>query len=278
MRGFQHFTGRKGNAMLRDKKLFLFDIDGTLAVGDTLLDGTRELLEYIERIGGRALYITNNSTKGRKDYVEKFRRWNLRTTESDFVTASYAACLDMKKRYDGQKIFVVGTRSFVRELQDFGLRITEKVEPDICCVLVGYDSELTYQKTVDACELLSREKIDFAATNPDLCCPAPFGFVPDCGAICKMIFCAAGREPRFIGKPEKGIVDLCLAQTGFSPEETVVVGDRLYTDIACGINGKVDTALVFTGEAQPQDLQDTHYKPTWCYADVQAMVREVEEF
>ena len=171
---------------------------------------------------------------------------------------------------------MVGTKSFVRELRSFGLQVTERVEPDVRCVLVGYDSELTYRKTVDACELLCQKEIDFAATNPDLCCPAPFGFVPDCGAICKMISCAAGREPRFIGKPEKGIVKLCLDQTGFSPEETVVVGDRLYTDIACGINGGVDTALVFTGEAKPQDLKHTPYRPTWCFADVRELVQALE--
>ncbi len=91
-------------------------------------------------------------------------------------------------------------------------------------------------------------------------------------------FLRGGKGTAVYWQAGKRIVELCLAQTGFSPEETVVVGDRLYTDIACGINGKVDTALVFTGEAQPQDLQDTPYKPTWCYADVQAMVREVEEF
>ncbi len=261
--------------MLQDKKLFLFDIDGTLAVGDTLLDGTRDLLDYIGRIGGRALYITNNSTKSRRDYVEKFARWNLFAAEEDFVTASYAACLDMKRRYGDQKLFVVGTRSFVRELRDFGLNVTESVEPDVRCVLVGYDSELTYQKTVNACELLRREDVAFDATNPDLCCPAPFGFVPDCGAICKMICCAAGREPRFIGKPDASIVALCLELAGFGPEQTVVVGDRLYTDIACGINGGVDTALVFTGEAQPADLADTPYKPTWQFENVREMVRQL---
>lgn len=209
-------------------------------MGDTLLDGTRELLEYIERIGGRALYITNNSTKGRKDYVEKFRRWNLRTTESDFVTASYAACLDMKKRYDGQKIFVVGTRSFVRELQDFGLRITEKVEPDICCVLVGYDSELTYQKTVDACELLSREKIDFAATNPDLCCPAPFGFVPDCGAICKMIFCAAAGNRGSSAKPgKKELWISAWRRRGFLPKKPWWWGTACTPTLPVGSTGRL---------------------------------------
>ena len=85
--------------MLSDKKYFLFDIDGTLAVDDTLYEGSRELIDYIESIGGRAFYITNNSVKSRKDYVEKFRRWGIMTKESQFMTASYATCRYLKEHY-----------------------------------------------------------------------------------------------------------------------------------------------------------------------------------
>lgn len=89
--------------MLGEKKIFLFDIDGTLAVDTTLYDGTKEFLEWIEETGGRCFYITNNSTKSRKDYVEKFKNWGIRTEESQFMTASYAACLYLKKYYEGKR-------------------------------------------------------------------------------------------------------------------------------------------------------------------------------
>ena len=83
--------------MLKGKKYFLFDIDGTLAVGETLYDGTKEFLEWIEKNGGKSFYITNNSTKSRKDYVDKFARWGIDASEQQFMTASYAACLYMKE-------------------------------------------------------------------------------------------------------------------------------------------------------------------------------------
>ena len=98
--------------MLKDKRYFLFDIDGTLAVDETLYDGTKELLDYIEEIGGKSFYITNNSVKSRKDYIEKFARWGIRAEASQFMTASYATCEYLKAHYAGKKLFVLGTPSF----------------------------------------------------------------------------------------------------------------------------------------------------------------------
>ena len=260
---------------LAEKRLFLFDIDGTLAVGDTLLPGARELLAHIAAIGGRSLYITNNSTKSRRDYVKKFARWALETQPEDFVTASYAACLHLREAYGDALLFALGTASFAEELRAFGLNVTTRAERGVRAVIVGYDSELTYDKVVDACRLLSDPSVAFEATNPDLCCPIDFGFVPDCGAICAMLPCAVQRTPHYIGKPDPGIVRLCMDQTCFSPGQTLVVGDRLYTDIACGINAGVDTCLVLTGEAQRGDLAGTPYQPTFVFENAAALLDAV---
>lgn len=261
---------------LSKKKLFLFDIDGTLSVGDTLFDGSRELLEYIEKIGGRAYYITNNSTKSNGDYVEKFARWNLTTEEEQFVTSGYMAIRYLKENFRDQKIFVLGTKSYLAELRKQGIVVTEEVEEDVTCVLAAYDSELNYQKLEKACELLYRKEVAYLATNPDLCCPAPFGFIPDCGAICNMLEAAVYRKPRYLGKPSREVVELCLKRSGFSREETLVVGDRLYTDIACGIEGKAQTCLLLTGEAKREDLQDTIYPPDYCFGTVRELLEYIE--
>ncbi len=257
---------------LRQKKLFLFDIDGTIAVGDTLYDGSAELLRHIREIGGRAYYITNNSTRSGKDYVEKFRRaFHLEATEDQFITSGYMTLRFLRERYSDKRIFVTGTSSFVGELRRNGLDVTEKAREDIGCVVVAYDSELTYQKLVEACRALSTTNVPFYGTNPDLCCPIDFGFVPDCGAICNMLTESTGRTPVYLGKPNPQVVELCLAQSGFSPEETLVVGDRLYTDIACGINGGVDTCVVFTGEAKPSDMADTPYPADYCFRNIREL-------
>lgn len=263
---------------LKRKKLFLFDIDGTLAVGDTLYEGSAGLLRHIEEIGGKAYYITNNSTRSGRDYVEKFRKaFRLETTEDQFITSGYMTLRFLKERYADAKIFVLGTASFVEELRKNGLHVTEKAEEGIACVVAAYDSELTYDKLVQACRVLSTTDVPFYATNPDLCCPIDFGFIPDCGAICNMITASTGRKPLYLGKPSRAVVDLCLEMSGFSREETLVVGDRLYTDIACGINGGVDTCVLFTGEAKPEDMADTPYPATYRFDNVKELLMHCTE-
>lgn len=258
---------------LKDKRLFLFDIDGTLAVGDTLYEGSAELLAHIDRIGGKAYYITNNSTKSGMDYVEKFRKsFGLETTEDLFITSGYMTIRFLKEHYTSDKIFVLGTQSFIAELRKNGLEITETAEDGIACVVVAYDSELNYQKLIEVCKVLSTTDVPFYATNPDQCCPIDFGFIPDCGAICDMITASTGKKPTYLGKPSKEVVELCLQLSGFTKEKTLVVGDRLYTDIACGINGEVDTCVVFTGEATKEDLADTPYRPTYQFENVKELL------
>ena len=283
---------------LAKKKLFLFDIDGTLAVGDTLYEGSAQLLDYIKRIGGKSYFITNNSTRSGADYMEKFRRvFGLETTEEQFITSGYMTIRFLKEHYADKKIFVLGTTSFVAELRRNGLDIIAAGEyyadketnrtrdgfpcigseasytnEAISCVVVAYDSELNYQKLIQVCKVLSTTEVPFYATNPDLCCPIDFGFIPDCGAICNMITDSTGKKPIYLGKPSKKVVELCLTLSGFTKEETLVVGDRLYTDIACGINGGVDTCVVFTGEAKREDMDTTEYPATYCFENVRELL------
>lgn len=262
--------------MIGGKRYFLFDIDGTIAIDDRLYEGSRELLELIERIGGRAFYITNNSTKSRKDYVRKFAGWGIDTDEEQFVTASYAACRYLKRYYDGKKLFVMGTPSFEEELKDYGLVAVNQGDEDVSCVVAGFDRTLDYGKIEEACRLLFRPEVDYVATNPDLRCPVSFGFVPDCGGICEMLRVTTGRVPYFTGKPNQEIVELCMEQAGADREEVLVVGDRLYTDIACGINAGVETALVYTGEAKPEDLKETEYMPDYTYNHIKELYEELK--
>ena len=263
--------------MLKEKKLFLFDIDGTIALEEQLFDGTMDLLTHIANIGGTAMYISNNSTKSREDYVAKFANWDIQVPPHYFITASYVTCLYMKAKYKAEKIFVIGTRSFIEELRAFGLSVTEDPDPDVACVLVGFDSELTYKKLENACKLLSDPNIDFLSTSPDLRCPVSFGFIPDCGSICQMIINAVNRKPFIIGKPNPLMIELCLRESGHSKEETLVIGDRLYTDIAVGINAGVETAVVLTGEAKQGDLATTKFPPDFAFSTIRDLYDEIIE-
>lgn len=263
--------------MLSNKKLFLFDIDGTIALDNTLFDGSAALLKHIKSIGGAAYFITNNSTKSNADYVEKFQKYFLQETEeSQFVTSGFMTIDYLTNHHKTDKIYALATNSFIDELKKNGLTITTTADPDTNCVVVAFDNELTYEKLEAACELLSTKEIPYYGTNPDLCCPVAFGFVPDCGSICQMIENCTGKKPVYLGKPNAQVVYLCQQLSGFSREETLVVGDRLYTDIACGIKAGVETALVLTGEAKESDLVSTPFPPTYTFENVSALLSALQ--
>lgn len=258
---------------LKRKKLFLFDIDGTIALSEDVIDGTYELLDYIKRIGGKAVYITNNSSKSTADYVEKFKKMKIEAAPEDFVTAGSFTLSYLTEHHAGDLIYAMATESYVRELQKAGLSITREADEAADLVLTAFDTELTYAKIEGACRLLSdsqKERI-WLATNADLRCPVSFGMIPDCGSICNMISAAVDREPTYLGKPAPGLVNYSMEKTGFSKEETLVVGDRIYTDIACGENAGVETCLVCTGEAKAEDVKGAANRIDFCFPSVKEL-------
>ena len=136
--------------------------------------------------------------------------------------------------------------------------------------MVGFDTELTYSKLRDTCELLYKG-LPFIATNPDKGCPVDFGFIPDCGAICEAIYFATNRRPRYLGKPEPFMVEYVVKRSIYSKEEAVVIGDRLYTDIAAGINAGVTTICVLTGETTKGHIANIQIKPDFVFYSVKEL-------
>jgi len=260
---------------LRKKRLFLLDMDGTIYIDDRLFDGVTDFLTYIRANGGRYLFLTNNSSRGVEGYIEKLARMGIRATADDFLTSVDAAIACLQREYPGKKCYVQGTRSFYEQLRSAGIAVTDRLEDDIDILLSGFDRELTFQKLEDACILLNRG-VAWLATNPDWVCPTWYGSVPDCGSVCQMLTHATGREPRFIGKPQPEMVRLAMQKTGFTEEQTVVIGDRIYTDIACGENAKVDSIFVLSGEGVLADIETYDIHPTWVYPDIAALVKELE--
>ena len=130
--------------MLGDKKLFLLDIDGTICKGNQLIGGTKEFLSDIEKNGGKYIFITNNATRSIDDYILFFQQLGIMTNHSNFLTASYATVYYLKKYHPGELIYVMGTKSFIRELKKNKIRVTTDCEDEeISCVLISYDNQLT---------------------------------------------------------------------------------------------------------------------------------------
>ena len=262
---------------LADKRLFLLDMDGTIYLDDSLFPPVLPFLERVRALGGRYLFATNNSSRSVEDYVARLRGMGLPAEAEDFLTSVDVLIRCLKRRQRPPRLcYVLGTRSFLRQLAAAGIPVTDRPEPAVDCLLAGFDRELTFQKLEDACRLLSRG-VDFLATNPDWVCPTRYGAVPDCGSVCEMLYRATGREPRFIGKPRPEMVELAMARTGCRPEETLLVGDRLYTDIACGVNAGVDTVLVLSGESSRADAEASDIRPGAIYDDVGALTAALEQ-
>jgi len=252
---------------LKKKKLFLLDMDGTIYLDDILFECSIDFLNYIREIGGKYVFLTNNSSKSVNDYVKKLNSLGIDVDESNFFTSSQATSLYLIQNSKWSNIYVLGTKSFKDELIQRGINVTDEYGEGIDCLVVGFDTELTYSKLVDGCRLLFGG-VDFIATNPDLVCPSSFGFIPDCGSICEVLRIATGRTPFYVGKPSATMVDLVVSSSGYSKDETIVIGDRLYTDIACGINAKVTTAVVLTGETKREDLNNTKFAPDYVFEDI----------
>ena len=254
-------------AELTDKRLFLLDMDGTRYLDDALFPGTLPFLRRIREKGGRYLFLTNNSSRGADAYVEKLRRLGIKSTPEDFLTSVDALILFLRKGdYQSKALYAAGTESFRSQLRQAGFTVTaDRDEAEV--LICGFDTELTFQKLEDACILLNRG-VEFLATNPDWVCPTWCGYVPDCGSVCEMLCRATGRRPKVIGKPQPEMALLAMESTGFSPEETVLVGDRLYTDIACAANAGIDSVLVLSGESSRNDLKTSEVHPRWVLQDV----------
>ena len=263
-------------AALREKRLFLLDMDGTIYLDDRLFDGVIPFLQYIRRVGGRYLFLTNNSSRGVEGYIEKMRRLGIETERRDYLTSVDVTIAALQRERPEKKCYVFGTRSFYSQLRDAGIPVTARPDPDVDILLCGFDRELTFQKLEDACILLNRG-VPFIATNPDWVCPTWYGSVPDCGSVCRMLTTATGREPTFIGKPQPEMARLAMERTGFSPEQTVLLGDRLYTDVACGVNAGIDTVFVLSGEGTMADIDTYQIHPTWVYPDIGTLYRKLEE-
>ena len=266
---------------LKNKKLFLLDMDGTIYLDDYLFDGVLEFLEEIKNRNGRYIFMTNNSSKGVSAYIEKLNKLGIEATKDDFMTSVDATIEFLKDRY-GQEafeklIYIMGTRSFIEQMQENGFKVTTDESTEVEVILCGFDRELTYKKLEDICRMLldKDRKIDYFATNPDWVCPTDFGSVPDCGSMCQMLEIATGKKPYFIGKPQPDMALLSMKKTGFSREETLVIGDRLYTDVACGINAGVDACFVLSGEGTLEDLKKYDVKPTYILENIKELLRRI---
>ena len=262
---------------LKGKNLWLLDMDGTIYEEDRVFDGTIDLLETVRKSGGQYVFLTNNSSRSVEDYIKKVTAMGIAADRDNFFTSSQATVLYLKENYPGALVYCQGTQSLLRELKESGIRVTE--EMDLCAevCLIGFDTELTFQKLRNTCELLTKRDIPYIATNPDFVCPTDYGFVPDCGSMAIGIRYATGKMPVVIGKPEPTMIYIAEKKFGKTAADTVLVGDRLYTDIASGVNAGVTTIAVLSGEAKYDEIMAYEKQPSYVFLSVREIADGLAE-
>jgi HAD superfamily hydrolase (TIGR01450 family) len=242
---------------IKNTACFLFDLDGTVYLGEELLPGARELLAYLDENSRPYYFLTNNSSRSRADYSQKLVGYGLTASEDMIFSSGMATAIYLKKQKPGARIFLVGTPSLEEEFRAYGFELVES-DPDY--LVLGFDTTLTYQKIRALADFVVEGR-PYIATHPDINCPTPGGFMPDIGAMMALIKTSTGRDADVIvGKPHAPMVEAIVEQTGFEPEHLTMVGDRLYTDIALGEAG-IQTVLVLSGEANLEDLVSAPHQP-----------------
>jgi len=250
---------------LKKVRGFLLDMDGTFYLSDRLLEGALRFIDLLREQKKEFLFLTNNSSKHRRQYAEKISRLGLPLAEELVLTSGEATALYLKERHAGADIFLVGTPSLEEEFRQHGFRLVQQ-EPQY--LVLGFDQTLTYQKLWKLCDFV-RAGVPYIATHPDFNCPTETGWMPDVGAMMAFVKAATGREPDLVvGKPNRLIVDAAALKMNLQVGEMAMIGDRLYTDIALGQSSGIATVLVLSGETKLEDLKDSPFQPDYIFPNL----------
>ena len=238
-------------------KYFIIDMDGTFYLGNQILPGAADFLKAVEKAGKQYLFFTNNSSRSPRDYMAKLEKMGCPITRDQIMTSGDVTIRYLQTHYPDKTVYLVGTPPLVESFQEAGIHLVNE-KPDI--VVIGFDTTLTYEKLSNACTFI-REGALFLATHLDINCPTETGFIPDCGSFCAAISLSTGKQPKYLGKPFAETVEMVLDKTGYKKEEIAMVGDRLATDIAFGLNNDILSVMVLTGEATMEDVEQGSIKP-----------------
>lgn len=270
-------------ATLIDKyDTFLFDCDGVLWNGDAVVDGVIDVLRMLREKNKSVIFVTNNASKSRVDYKGKFDKMGVQATEEEIFGSAYASAVYIStvlRLPPTSKVYVIGMPGLEHELDTEGIAhiggsdpADNTLEPfklstfvkdeKVSVVLCGLDLHINYTKYCKAFQYL-RAGATFLATNVDSTYPVDGGLLPGSGALTYVLAKAMGVEPLSIGKPGKTMMDCIKAKHSFDPARTLMIGDRLDTDILFGKNGGVSTLLVMTGVTTEAVLESTTIVPDY---------------
>ena len=244
------------NALL-EKKAFICDMDGVIYHGNVLLDGVKEFVNWLETNGKEYIFLTNSSERSPRELQQKLKRLGLEVGEEHFYTSALATASFLQSQCPGGSAYVIGEPGLVGALYDVGFSMND-VNPDY--VVVGEAGSYSYEKILKAVRLV-RDGAKLIGTNPDLTGPIENGIAPATRALIAPIELTCGREAYYIGKPNPLMMRHAQKRLGSHRSETVIIGDRMDTDIVAGIESEMDTVLVLSGVTTLETMKQYPYRP-----------------
>lgn len=233
------------------------DLDGTIYLGSELIPGALDFLERCKNKGIRTFFLSNNSSRSVNEYVKKLHGFGINAHSEDVLLSTHDLLAWLASN-SIEETYLVGTEGMRSMLEDVGIK-TRSESPQY--VVLGYDTEITYEKLQTASVHLHRG-VPMVASHPDMVCPSPDGGLPDTGAYMALFEATTGVRPEHIcGKPNPGMILHKVEDLGLRPEQCAMVGDRLYTDIEMACRAGVVGILVLSGEATLNDLESTETSP-----------------
>lgn len=260
---------------LASKKIFIFDMDGTIYLGNNPFPEAIRFINRLRDSGRKVLFFTNNASHNHEFYLEKLNRLGFGASESEIMSSADVTIEFLKRNRTGKKVYLLGTEELYLQMKNAGIdlicspdgKVADGQNADI--VVSSFDTSLTYEKLTVACDFI-RYGAEYLSTHPDYNCPTETGFIPDSGAIAAAITSSTGVAPRYFGKPYADTVSMICEITGVAKEEMCIFGDRLYTDIATGKKHGMTAVLVLTGESGTHDVEKAQYdeKPDIIFKDM----------
>ncbi len=262
------------NTVLQNKKLFVFDMDGTIYLGSNRFDHAVDFIKRLRKNGKKVLFFTNNASKNLNDYMEKLKKMGFEPEREELLSSADSTVAYLKKNRPGKSVFILGTPALKEYFIQNGFEVRDDDTADM--LVSSFDTTLTYGRLTVACDIVRSGK-DFFSTHPDFNCPTETGFIPDSGAICAAITASTGREPIYFGKPAKQTAELIVEYSGVDREDICMFGDRLYTDIALGRKNGITSVLVLTGEATLDDVNaaDPSDRPDFIYDSLREVDHDI---
>lgn len=256
--------------ILDNIKALILDMDGVLWKADSPIGDLSSIFARIRARGLKVAFATNNGTRSPEEYAARLKGFGVQTEARQIVTSSLGAAEILSRKFpQGTPIFAIGEAGLFEALGEKRFE-TLSVEdaPNAQAVVVGIDRAINFDKMREATLLVRRGGVPFYATNPDKTFPTPRGEIPGAGAWISVITTATGVEPIYAGKPFPYLIELALQRLGTRKEETLVVGDRLETDIAAGQAAGCPTALVLSGVSTREQAQAWKPRPDWIVKDL----------